>query len=92
MRNQGLHVLPGLRHIAVVQWWIAIPAFVIAEANLSLLGLGVPDTTPSLGNLLRELESFGRIREEPWCFAPVAMLVAVAASLWMLMVGEERSC
>jgi peptide/nickel transport system permease protein len=86
------HVLPGLRHIAVVQWWIAIPAFVIAEANLSLLGLGVPDTTPSLGNLLRELESFGRITEEPWCFAPVLLLVAIAISLWMLVGGKEQSC
>ncbi len=86
------HVLPGLRHIAVVQWWIAIPAFVIAEANLSLLGLGVPDTTPSLGNLLRELESFGRITEEPWCFAPVALLVAIAISLWMLVAGKEQTC
>ena len=86
------HVLPGLRHIAVVQWWIAIPAFVIAEANLSLLGLGVPDTTPSLGNLLRELESFGRITEEPWCFAPVVLLVVIAISLWILVQREEQSC
>jgi peptide/nickel transport system permease protein len=85
-------VLPGVRHLAVAQWWTSIALLVIAEANPSLLGLGVPASTPSLGNLLRELESFGRITEEPWCFAPALLLAVVSLSLWVLVTPGESPC
>ena len=40
---------------------ISIPVFVLAEANLSMLGLGVAEPLPSLGGLLRELENFSAL-------------------------------
>ena len=34
------HVVPNLAPVLLAQFWIAVPVFILAEANLSLLGLG----------------------------------------------------
>ena len=51
------HVLPNVRPILTAQFRASIPIYILAEANLALLGLGVADPLPSWGNLLRPLES-----------------------------------
>jgi len=50
------HLLPNLRPILLAQFWISVPLFILSEANLGLLGLGVSEPLPSWGALLRELE------------------------------------
>jgi len=40
------------------QFLISIPLFILTEANLSILGLGVMEPMPSWGNLMRGLEDF----------------------------------
>lgn len=52
-----VHLLPLLRPIVLAQFCTAVPIFILSEANLSLLGVGVGESLPSWGNLLRELES-----------------------------------
>ena len=47
-----LHILPHLRALLLPQFLLAIPAFVMAEANLGALGLGIPEPLPSLGAML----------------------------------------
>jgi len=72
-----VHLLPNLRPVLVTQFLISIPLFILSEANLGLLGLGVAEPMPSWGNLLRDLERFSEVRTNPWLLAPAAMLVAV---------------
>jgi peptide/nickel transport system permease protein len=48
---------PNLKPVLLAQFWTSIPLFILSEANLGLLGLGVSDPLPSWGNLLRELET-----------------------------------
>src|SRR5581483_6513586 len=43
------HLLPNLLPILYAQFWISIPVFILAEANLSILGLGVAEPLPSWG-------------------------------------------
>src|SRR5581483_4544247 len=45
------HLLPNLLPILYAQFWISIPVFILAEANLSILGLGVAEPLPSWGSL-----------------------------------------
>jgi len=71
------HVLPNLHPILAAQFWITVPAFILAEANLSLLGLGVSEPLPSLGNLLKELENVHAIRHHPAMLAPLLLLVVM---------------
>src|SRR6202051_4208614 len=48
----GTHLQPVL----YAQFWISIPVFILSEANLGILGLGVAEPMPSWGSLLKELE------------------------------------
>jgi ABC-type dipeptide/oligopeptide/nickel transport system permease subunit len=84
-----VHVLPNLKPILYAQFWISIPVFILSEANLGILGLGVAEPLPSWGSLLRELEGLVSFREEPWRLVPLVLLVAVMTSFQVLLSNEE---
>jgi ABC-type dipeptide/oligopeptide/nickel transport system permease subunit len=71
------HLLPGLAGVAEAQFWVSVPLFVLGEANLSLLGLGVSEPMPSLGGLLAEIQDYSSIPDRPWALAPAGVLVTV---------------
>lgn len=79
------HLIPNVRPILTAQFLIAIPAYVLAEANLGMLGLGVSESMPSWGNLLRELEqqpdALMHPAERPELFVPAALLIVVVICL-----------
>lgn len=84
-----LHLLPNLRGTLLAQFWISIPVFIIAEANLGVLGLGVSEPLPSLGSLLRELQNLVTLRPEPWQFVPLLVLIVVVSSFQTLLNKHE---
>lgn len=84
-----LCLLPNLRGTLAAQFWISIPVFIIAEANLGALGLGVAEPLPSLGSLLRELEDFAVLRWEPWRLLPLFVLFAVVSAFEVLLNREK---
>ena len=81
-----MHLAPNLRPVLAAQFLIALPMFILAEANLGLLGLGVAEPLPSWGTLLRELEDFGAVRQNLMMLAPAALLLCVTAAVHMLSV------
>jgi peptide/nickel transport system permease protein len=86
-------LVPNLLPILLAQFWIAVPVYVLSEANLGLLGLGVSEPLASLGSLLRELASYSTLSQNPVVFAPVAVLITLAGCLHVLVSpGESRSC
>lgn len=84
-----LHILPNLRPVLLAQFWILVPAFILTEANLGLLGLGINEPMPSWGNMLTELQNYQRIPEEPWILAPALLLVLVVGSLQFVVSGRN---
>jgi ABC-type dipeptide/oligopeptide/nickel transport system permease subunit len=84
-----VHVLPNLKPVLYAQFWISIPVFILSEANLGVLGLGVAEPLPSWGSLLRELEGLISFRAEPWRLAPLLLLIAVLTSFQVLLSREE---
>jgi peptide/nickel transport system permease protein len=86
-----VHLLPNLRPVLVAQFLVSIPIFILSEANLGLLGLGVAEPMPSWGNLLRDLEHFSEVRANPWLLAPAGMLVAVVICFQIIARREELS-
>jgi ABC-type dipeptide/oligopeptide/nickel transport system permease subunit len=84
-----LHLLPNLRGTLLAQFWISVPVFIIAEANLGALGLGVSEPLPSLGSLLREMQSLVTLRPEPWRFLPILVLIFVVSSFQVLLKKQE---
>jgi peptide/nickel transport system permease protein len=85
------HLLPNLRPVLLAQFWISIPLFILSEANLGLLGLGVAEPLPSWGAMLRDLENYSAILQNPWMLAPVVLLVAVVSCLQLLLRTEDRA-
>jgi peptide/nickel transport system permease protein len=86
------HLAAAIWPVAASQVWINIPVFVLSEANLGLLGLGVAEPTPSLGNLMRELENLHAFSAKPWLLAPVCVLALTTLSLYVLGRSREARC
>ncbi len=80
------HVLPNVRPVLAAKFWASIPVYILAEANLGLLGLGVADPLPSWGNLLRQLES--GLNRDAGAWTPLALMVIVMACLQMMRPAE----
>jgi peptide/nickel transport system permease protein len=85
-----MHVLPNLKPALFAQFWISIPVFILSEANLGILGLGVAEPMPSWGSLLKELEGMVSVGEEPWKFVPLILLVVVVTSFQLLLSEQEE--
>lgn len=83
------HVLPNLRPVLAAQFWISIPVFILAEANLGILGLGVAEPLPSWGSLLRELDGMIAFNGEPWKFVPLLLLIVVVTCFQLVLSREE---
>jgi peptide/nickel transport system permease protein len=84
------HLMPNAMPILWAQLWITIPAYILAESTLGMLGLGVMEPLPSWGNLLRELEG-GGIASHPWLLAPALLLAAVVGSFQAIFEREDYS-
>ncbi|HTQ55540.1 MAG TPA: ABC transporter permease subunit [Bryobacteraceae bacterium] len=74
---------PNLKPVLLAQFLTSIPLFILSEANLGLLGLGVADPLPSWGNLLHELET--DLTFNPGVVACLALMLAVMACFRLLL-------
>ncbi|HEY5330913.1 MAG TPA: ABC transporter permease subunit [Acidobacteriaceae bacterium] len=80
LRNTQLmrrHVLPHLLPLLIPQFLICVPAFIVAEANLGTLGLGIAEPLPSWGAMLLELDNSASLALSHWVYLPVVVLVMV---------------
>lgn len=72
------HLLPAARGFIVVEITMLVPAFIVAEATLSYVGLGFPDPTASWGTMLHDASSIRVFADFPWLLSPaVAMFLVV---------------
>lgn len=86
-----VHVAPNLKPVLYAQFWISIPAFILSEANLGILGLGVAEPMPSWGSLSKELEGLVSLGEEPWKLVSLGLLVVVVTSFELLLSRSEEA-
>ena len=85
------HVAPNLGPLFYAQFWISIPLFILTEANLSILGLGVMEPMPSWGNLLRGFEDFSALAANPLRLVPLVLLVIVVMCFQLVLPSQEVS-
>jgi ABC-type dipeptide/oligopeptide/nickel transport system permease subunit len=85
----SLHLLPHLRPLLLPQFLICIPAFIVAEANLGALGLGVGEPLPSWGAMLLELDNSALLAQSHWVYLPIVLLVVVLLILESLALEAE---
>jgi len=80
LRNGQLirrHLLPHLRPLLLPQFLICIPAFMVAEANLGALGLGIAEPLPSWGGMLLELDNSALLARSQWVYLPILLLITM---------------
>jgi len=85
-----IHVVPNLKPVLYAQFWISIPAFILSEANLGILGLGVAEPLPSWGSLLKELEGLVSVGEQPWKFVPLVLLAIIVTSFQLVFSNPDE--
>lgn len=81
------HLLPAARGFLVVQATLLVPAFVLAEATLSFVGLGFSEPIPSWGAMLRDAGHGRAILEAPWLLAPAIGIVLAALAVNLSLGG-----
>jgi peptide/nickel transport system permease protein len=72
------HVLPQTCGVLLVQAALLVPQYMVAEATLSFLGLGVGEPAPSWGNMLGALRQYHVLTGYWWMFAPAVAMTVVA--------------
>jgi peptide/nickel transport system permease protein len=81
------HVLPNAVPFILLQTGLTLPYFLLGEATLSFLGLGVQEPHPSWGNMLAAVAGNYTFMTTYWwtLVAPAASLTlaVAAANLWM---------
>ncbi len=81
------HLLPALLPAARTQLLLYLPVYILTEVNLSFLGLGVVEPTPTWGNLLTPLQQYVVLTSYPWMWSPAAAVLLVFVALHT--VGEN---
>ena len=89
LRLAFIHLAPNLLPLAAAQFLVATPTYLLAEANLGLLGLGIPEPLPSWGSLLRDLEHLPAAVSHPWAFAPAVLLILVVGCFHIVIPADE---
>ncbi len=85
-RLVGRHILPNVLPIMLIWASQVIPAFIITEAALSFVGLGVQPPRPSWGNMLLEAQNYYMTN---WTnvFLPGMMIFLTALSINLIGNG-----
>ena len=85
------HLLPATRGFIAVQITLLVPAFIIAEATLSYVGLGFPDPVASWGTMLHDASSNIRVFADfPWLLSPAAAMFLVVLGVNLVLQTDGR--
>ncbi len=99
-RILAVHVLPNVITVVSALATVQVARFMIVEAGLSYLGLGVPPSVPSWGGMLQEGQQLLYVAWWPAFFPGVAISLVVLAitlvgdwltNLWVNSGGTRRN-
>ena len=85
------HLLPAARGHLSTQAFLLFPAFILAEATLSYLGLGFAPEQASWGVMLQDAGSVTVIADAPWILAPAAAIVVSVLATHFVTAGRLKS-
>ena len=81
------HILPSTYYYLIVSATLSFPGYILAEASLSFLGLGIQEPYPSWGNMLSDARNVNLVSAHPWILAPgMAIFLLVIA---FNVLGDE---
>lgn len=75
------HILPNTLSFVIVNLTISIPAYILGESGLSVLGLGINEPQSSWGLMLSAARSFRVVMDFPWVLIP-GFMIFLAIMAW----------
>jgi peptide/nickel transport system permease protein len=71
------HILPNALGPVVVNITLSTAMFILEEAGLSFLGLGVPMQIATWGNIINVAQDITILRENWWIWLPVGLVISL---------------
>ena len=90
-RLLGRHLLPAARGYLLTQATLLLPAFILAEATLSYVGLGFPEVVPTWGTMLQDAANVAVVGDAPWTLAPAAAIFVFVLAVNLTVQGEGHA-
>ena len=84
------HLLPSARGHLAMQATLLLPAFILAEATMSYIGLGFSEATPTWGTMLQEAGNAALLGDTPWALAPAGAIFLVVLAVNLAVQGSGR--
>jgi peptide/nickel transport system permease protein len=90
VRILATHLIPACTGHLLVQATLLLPAFILAEATLSFVGLGFPDPVTSWGTMLAAAGSYSSIARFPWTLTPAIAIFAIVLATNLISSREHQ--
>ena len=84
------HLWPNLQPLVLTYFAFLFIAAALAEVSLAMVGLGIPEPLPSLGNMLAVLRNPALAQHDWWLLTPLAVLVPLLTCLNLYAFSESR--
>ncbi|HEY9877039.1 MAG TPA: ABC transporter permease, partial [Leptolyngbyaceae cyanobacterium] len=79
------HILPQTATYGIIAATLAVPGFILSEAVLSFIGLGIQQPDASWGNMLTLATNASILVLQPWLVWPPAVLIVVTSLAFNLL-------
>jgi peptide/nickel transport system permease protein len=86
-----LHLLPAANGYLLTQATLLLPAFILAEATMSFVGLGFPSTVATWGTMLQDAANVATLGDTPWTLAPALAIFLVVLGVNLVVQGSGRA-
>lgn len=71
------HILPNTLGPIIVNITLSMPGYILSEAGLSFLGLGVPPNIPTWGNIMNAAQEVNVIMNNWWLWIPAGLMISL---------------
>jgi peptide/nickel transport system permease protein len=75
------HLLPATHGYVLTQASLLLPAFMLAEATMSFVGLGFPSDVATWGTMLQDAANVSMLADAPWMLAPALPIFVVVLAV-----------
>ena len=90
LRILTVHLIPACGGHLLVQATLLLPAFILAEATLSYIGLGFPDPIASWGTMLAGAGNYNAVARFPWTLTPAIAIFAIVFATNLIASSRPR--
>jgi peptide/nickel transport system permease protein len=75
------HLLPATQGYVLTQASLLLPAFILAEATMSFVGVGFPSEVATWGTMLQDAANVTVLAHAPWTLAPALPIFVVVLAV-----------